>query len=165
MKAAKAAKMATDNVNAAELGRILGISRASIANLATDGILPRASRGEFNLPAAVQAYLRHKLVKAGDADVAGKSLVSERSRLARLKADACEREAKLESGELVPSADIDAAWLAVAGVIRSRILLVPTRAAPRVVGMTVAAEIKALLQKELHAALANIAQTPTVRPS
>ena len=30
------------SVNAAVLGRVLGISRASIANLATDGILPRA---------------------------------------------------------------------------------------------------------------------------
>ena len=43
------------SVNAAVLGRVFGISRASIANLATDGILPRADRGLFNLPACVQA--------------------------------------------------------------------------------------------------------------
>jgi hypothetical protein len=41
-------------VNAAFLGRVLGISRASIANLATDGILPRADRGLFDLPACAR---------------------------------------------------------------------------------------------------------------
>ena len=79
-----------ETVNAAVLGRVLGISRASVANLATDGILPRADRGLFNLPACVQAYLRHKLVKAKASDVTVHSLMAERSRLTKIKADAAE---------------------------------------------------------------------------
>ena len=51
-----------------DLGLVLGISRSRVANLAADGVLPRAGRGLFDLPACVQAYLKHKLVlaKAGD---------------------------------------------------------------------------------------------------
>ena len=114
-----------ESVNAAVLGRVLGISRASIANLATDGILPRADRGLFNLPACVQAYLRHKLVKAKASDVTVHSLVAERSRLTKIKADAAEVEARKLAGELVPAADIETAWLAVAGAVRSRLLAIP----------------------------------------
>ena len=83
----------------------------SIANLATDRILPRADRGLFNLPACVQAYLRHKLVKAKAGDVTAHSLMAERSRLTKIKADAAEVEARKLAGELVPAADIEAAWL------------------------------------------------------
>ena len=144
-------------VNAADLGRVLGISRATIANLATDGVLPRADRGLFNLSACVQAYIRHKLVSAGAADVATKSLVAERSRLAKLRADAAERDARVEAGELVDVADIEAAWLNVVSVARSRVLLIPTKVAPRIITLKTAAEAKALLQKEINVALAGIA--------
>jgi phage terminase Nu1 subunit (DNA packaging protein) len=138
---------------------VLGISRASIANLATDGVLPRADRGLFNLPACVQAYIRHKLLQAGAADVGTKSLVTERSRLARLKADKAEREDQIESGELVPAHEIAAAWLTVVNTARTRLLLIPTKIAPRVVTGT-AIEAERLMRKEFDAALTEIAATP-----
>ena len=150
-----------ESVNAAVLGRVLGISRASIANLATDGILPRADRGLFNLPACVQAYLRHKLVKAKASDVTVHSLVAERSRLTKIKADAAEVEARKLAGELVPAADIETAWLSVAGAVRSGCCRYP-RTAPRIVALKTPAEAQALLRKEINAALAAIAATPAI---
>ena len=48
-------------VNAATIGLVLGISRSRVHHLAADGVLPRAGRGLFDLPACVQAYLRHKV--------------------------------------------------------------------------------------------------------
>ena len=151
-----------ESVNAAVLGRVLGISRASIANLATDGILPRADRGLFNLPACVQAYLRHKLVKAKASDVTVHSLMAERSRLTKIKADAAEVEARKLAGELVPAADIEAAWLAVAGTVRTRLLLIPAKTAPRIVALKTPAEAQALLRKEINAALTAIAAMPAI---
>jgi phage terminase Nu1 subunit (DNA packaging protein) len=155
----KSQSVADAVVNAAVLGRVLGISRAKVSNLATDGVLPRADRGLFNLAAAVQAYIRHKRVLAGTEDVATKSLISERSRLARLKADRAEREDKMESRELIPAEEVDAAWLTVVNIARTRILLVPRKIAPRVVTGT-AVEAERLMQRELNAALAEIAATP-----
>jgi phage terminase Nu1 subunit (DNA packaging protein) len=163
MKSAKLkAKSAADAVNAAELGRVLGISRASIANLATDRVLPRASRGEFGLAACVQAYIRHKLLQAGAADVGTKTLVAERSRLAKFKADQAERESLVETGELVNVNDVDVAWQTVVRTIRSRLLLIPTKVAPRAASLTTAIEVQTLLQKELNAALAGIAAAPAL---
>ena len=146
-------------VNAAVLGQIIGISRASIANLATDGVLPRANRGEFNLAACVQAYIQHKRVTAGGDDVA--NLTVERSRLARAKADKAERDARVEAGDLIPASDIDAAWIATAGNIRTRILAVPKKIAPRVIVCKTATEAEQMMQKELHAALTALAKTPS----
>ena len=65
------------------------------------------------------------MAKAGDVTV--HSLVAERSRLTKIKADAAEVEARKLAGELVPAADIEAAWLAVAGAVRSRLLAIPTQ--------------------------------------
>lgn len=151
-----------DIVNAAFLGRVLGISRASIANLATDKILPRADRGLYDLPACVQAYIRHKLLQAGSADIGTKTLVSQRSRLATLKADQAEREAGIASGDLVPAGAIAAAWLAVTSIARMRILSVAKKIAPRVIVLKTATEAESLIQKEINAALASLAETPTV---
>jgi phage terminase Nu1 subunit (DNA packaging protein) len=150
-----------ESVNAAVLGRVFGISRASIANLATDGVLPRADRGLFNLPACVQAYLRHKLVKAKASEVTVHNLVAERTRLTKIKADAAEVEARKLAGELVPAADIEIAWLSVAGAVRSKLLLLPTKVAPRIVALKTPAQAQALLRKEINAALTAIS-TPAI---
>jgi phage terminase Nu1 subunit (DNA packaging protein) len=144
-------------VDAATVGKICGVSRQRILNLVADGVLPRADRGRFDLPSTVQAFFKHKYEQGRDATDA-KSLTSERSRLARLKADRAEREDKMESGELVPAGEIESAWLAIANTVRTRILLVPTKIAPRVVTGTVV-EAERLMQKELNAALTELAAT------
>ena len=113
-------------------------------------------------PACVQAYLRHKVAKTKAGDGTVQSLVAERSRLTKIKADGAELEARKLAGELVPAADIEAAWLAVAGTVRTRLLLIPAKTAPRIVALKTAAEAQALLRKEINAALSAIATTPAI---
>ena len=148
-------------VNAATLGLVLGISRSRVVNLAADGVLPRAGRGLFDLPACVQSYVKHKLSLAKAGDGTALSLVAERSRLTKIKADNAELEVRRLAGELVPAADIEAAWLAVAGIVRSRLLLIPSKTAARV-ALKTPGEAQALLRKELNAALTAIATTPAI---
>ena len=145
-------------VNAATLGLVLGISRSRVVNLAADGVLPRAGRGLFDLPACVQSYVKHKLSLAKAGDGTALSLVAERSRLTKIKADNAELEIRKLAGELVPAADIEAAWLAVAGIL----LLIPSKTAARVVALKTPGEAQALLRKELNAALTAIATTPAI---
>ena len=116
-------------------GLVLGISRSRVVNLAADGVLPRAGRGLFDLPACVQSYVMHKLSLAKAGDGTALSLVAERSRLTKIKADAAEVEARKLAGELVPAADIEAAWLAVAGTVRYAAVLIPAKTAPRIVAL------------------------------
>lgn len=145
----------TGHVNAAEMGRILGISRGTVSNLTTDGILPRADRGKYDVAETVQAYLKHKLARATAGDETTQNLTAERGRLAKLKADAAEREAMVQAGEFLRADDVRKAWLGIVVAIRSRMLLIPSRVAPRIVTKA-PAEAQALLQKEIHAALAEL---------
>jgi phage terminase Nu1 subunit (DNA packaging protein) len=144
--------------DAATVGQICGVSRQRINNLVADGVLPRADRGRFDLPSTVQAFFKNKYEKS-QGNVDAKSLTSERSRLARLKADRAEREDRMESGELVPAGEIESAWLSIVNTARTRVLLVPRKIAPRVVTGT-AIEAERLMMKELSDALKEIAATP-----
>ena len=141
-------------VNATTLALVLGISRASVSRLNVEGVLPRAGKGSFDLPACVQAYFRHKAILAQAGDVTVRSLAAERSRLTKIKADAAEMESRKLAGELVPADRIEAAWLSVAGAVRSKLLLLPTKVAPRIVALKTPAEAQALLRGEINAALA-----------
>ena len=151
-----------DAVKVATIATVLGISNARVQQLAADGVLPRAGVGLYDIPACVQAFVRHKLVKAKASDVTVHSLMAERSRLTKIKADAAEVEARKLAGELVPAADIETAWLAVAGAVRSRLLAIPSRTAPRIVALKTPAEAQALLRKEINAALTAIVATPAI---
>ena len=151
-----------DAVKVATIATVLGISNARVQQLAADGVLPRAGVGLYDIPACVQAFVRHKLVKAKASDVTVHSLMAERSRLTKIKADAAEVEARKLAGELVPAADIEAAWLAVAGTVRTRLLLIPAKTAPRIVALKTPVEAQALLRNEINAALTAIAATPAI---
>jgi len=148
-------------VDAVTIAKICGVGRQRICNLASDGVLLRADRGRFDIPSTVQAFFKHKFEKAMASDDSTKSLTSERSRLVKLKADKAERETKVEAGELVPAADVEAAWLAVVDTARTRMRLIPKKIAPRAATGT-AIEAERLMQKEIDAALSELATTPVI---
>ena len=153
-------KPVLDPVNAATLGRCWAIARLDRESCRRTACC-RKRRGACTIcRAACRAYLKHKMMAAGAGDLATQSLVAERSRLARFKADAAEREAKIEAGELVDVADVEIAWQAVAHAAYSRLLVIPTKIGPRIITLKSASEASALLQKELHAALNGLASTP-----
>ena len=150
-------------VNAATLAKILGVSRSTVANLATDGKLPRRVDRLFDVATCVQAYLLHRLEQArasGDG-AAVQSLMGERARLARLKADQVERAARMEAGSVVEAADVERTWIALAMAVRTRLLLIPSKIASRVTGKP-PAEVQSLLRAEIHAALAELAATTSI---
>ena len=149
-------------VNAATLALVLGISRAGVSRLNVEGVLPRAGKGLFDLPACVQAYLKHKVAVTMAGAGATQSLVAERSRLTKIKADAAEVEARKLAGELVPAADIETAWLSGGRCSTFAAAGDTDKAAPRIVALKTPAEAQALLRKEINAALAAIAATPAI---
>ena len=130
--------------------------------MAGQQVLPRAGKGLFDLPACMQAYVKHKVAVTMASAGPTQSLVAERSRLTKIKADNAELEIRRLAGELVPAVDIEAAWLAVAGIVRFRLLLIPSKTAARVVALKTPGEAQALLRKELNAALSAIATTPAI---
>ena len=86
----------------------------------------------------------------------GDSLSKERARLAGEQADRAARENKLASAQVIDRHDVITVWAAAFGTIRSRLLGIPTRVAPLVVGLPVN-EVRAKMVEEVEAALEDLA--------
>jgi len=132
----------------------LDISTTSLRRLIEARVIDDAEPGEMDLDAARVSYIRH--LRAGAAGRGGDSLSRERARLAGEQADRAARENKLASAQVIERADVLAVLTAGFSAVRSRMLGIPTRAAPLLVGLSVN-EMRAKLVEEVEEALDSLA--------
>lgn len=127
-----------DLINTPELAALLGVSTTRLRQLVLDGVLTRTARGQFALPAATQAYCQHMrdrvLGRSGPDPLSGE--VSEQERLVRAKADLAEFELKKKRGDVVDAESVAQWWDSIIFAAKTRLLGVPSRAAPLVFGVT-----------------------------
>jgi phage terminase Nu1 subunit (DNA packaging protein) len=140
----------------ADLAQLLGLTERAITKLATKRIFRRVTEGVFDLPDSVQAYLAYREgVVAdqhgqGDFGRARAALFLERSRLTRLRREEVE-------GTLVPVAQFVAGWSQVCAVFRNKMLAIPSKLAPRLIGLKVAGDGEVLVRREIYEALEALA--------
>ena len=132
----------------------LDISTSSLRALIETKVVDDAKPGELDIDAARINYIRH--LRAQASGRGGDSLSRGRARLASEQADRAARENKLASAEVIERQDVLTVMTAAFSAIRSRLLGIPTRAAPLVVGMPVN-EVRAKLVEEVEAALEGLA--------
>ena len=141
-------------VGRATVAAHLDISAVTLRRLVEIKVVDDAEPGEMDLDAARINYIRH--LRAGASGRGGDSLSRERARLASEQADRAARENKLASAEVIERQDVLAILTAGFSAARSRLLGIPTRAAPLVVGLPVN-EVRAKLVEEVEAALEDLA--------
>ena len=132
----------------------LDISVQALRGLIERKVVDDAKPGEMDIDAARIGYIRH--LRSQAAGRGGDSLSRERARLASEQADRAARENKLASAQVIERADVLAVLTAGFSAVRSRMLGIPTRAAPLVVGLPVN-EVRAKLVEEVEAALEGLA--------
>ena len=132
----------------------LDISTSSLRALIETKVVDDAEPGRLDIDAARVNYIRH--LRAQASGRGGDSLSRERARLAGEQADRAARENKLASAEVIERRDVLTTMTAVFGAVRSRLLGIPTRAAPLVVGLPVN-EVRAKLVEEVEAACEDLA--------
>ena len=132
----------------------LDLSTVAIRRLVEMKVVDDAEPGEMDLDAARINYIRH--LRAGASGRGGDSLSRERARLASEQADRAARENKLASAEVIERRDVIAIMTAAFSAARSRLLGIPTRTAPLVVGLPVN-EVRAKLRSEIEEALEGLA--------
>ena len=132
----------------------LDISTSWLKGLIERKIVDDAEPGQMDMDAARVAYLRYLRSQASGRG--GDNLSKERARLASEQADRAARENRLASGEVIPRQDVVRVLTAAFSACRSRLLGIPTRAAPLVVGLPVN-EVRAKLVEEVEAALEDLA--------
>lgn len=143
-------------VTAAHLGGVVGITDRAVRALATKGVVPRLPDGRYPIRASIRAYCTWmREAAAGRGQMGPKSsLTAERLRLVREQADRAELQNRALRGELVPAAEVEAEWAAIATALRARLLAMPARVHQRLPHLTVA-EVAAL-DREVRDALTEL---------
>lgn len=148
------------------MARILGVSNVWLGKLSKQGALPDpVARGTWDVIATVQAYLRYReeLLTSAGREVAS-DVKSEELRLTKARREKTEAERDAQAmknaamrGELLPRDAVTLAGQAVMALVRARLLAIPTRAAPRLLGVGSLPAVKDILAESVHDALAELA--------
>ena len=142
---------------------MLKLTERRVQQLAAAGVLPKATRGRYDLIECVGAYILYlrdenenlKRLKPGGVT----ALEEERARLTAARAGLAELDERERQGELVPAAQIERFLSAVFSRVRQGILSLPSRVAPRAFDAKTIPECERLILEACTEALTEISET------
>lgn len=140
--------LATLEVTDAQLAALAGVSTRRIRQLAEAGRLTRVGRNRYELGEAFAALVEE--MSGGDK---ASELTAERVRKLRAEATMAELQLAKERGEVAPLAECEKAWEQFCVILRTNLLLIPTRIAQSLIGETDERRLKAVLREEITLAL------------
>src|SRR4029077_15703769 len=142
------------------VARLLELSERQIQSLASRGVIPRASHGQYDLLGCVQAYIRHlRGVAAGRGTQGGSKLdiVEERARLASEQADFQAMKNSQLRGDLLPRVDVENVYVTLHSSVQRRLLGVPRVVAALVAIESEARACESIVREHIEEALEDLA--------
>jgi phage terminase Nu1 subunit (DNA packaging protein) len=131
----------------------LDLTHGRISQLHSDGILPVGGSLDECRVAYIR-WLRSRAPKGGGSP----DLNAERARLAAAQAGKTELDLAERRGELLDVDVVASLWARLVTEAKTRVLSLPNKIAPRLIGCT-RESARALLEMELHAALRGISES------
>ena len=121
---------------------------------------PKDGSGQYP-PEAFGTWIKARVQRMTAIDGTGEilDLNAERARHSKQQADRLEMENAVRRGELMDTGVVAAAWEKIAMSAKTKLLAVPSKAAPLLAGKTIA-EIKDILESHVHECAAAIAGDP-----
>ena len=145
----------------ATVAKLLLLTERRVQQLTKDGVLPRAERGRYELAPVVQSYvgyLRDRALPGAD-EAASDAFHRARARRMTAEANLSEMRDAEARGELIPAADVRAVLSSMIVRVRAKLLSIPPRLAPRVVGCTSLTDAEEAIRQGVHDALDELAGT------
>lgn len=139
------------------IAQLCSIDQRRIQQLAKDGVMIKGDRGRYHLARSVHGYIKFLQSRLREGETGG--LGEHRKRLTSARADLAEMERQRVAGLLLPSDQVDEMWSRIVAVVKTRILAIPAKMAPRLLVLKRATEIEDALEKEVRDALEEIAST------
>ena len=157
--------MASNTQPIAVIARLLDLTERRVQQLAREGVIPPAARsgadrGRYDLVGAVRGYVHYLREQAARSQSGAADFGAERARLVKAKADLAEMDAGARRSDLLPAADVEAAWIAVLERLRARLLVLPDRLAPLVHEETTIAGARASIREAIAEALTELSSLP-----
>lgn len=142
-------------IQTGELAAIVGKSSRWIRQITSEGVLKQVERGKYILGEAIQAYIEH--AQGGKEEDNKPRLVDHKTEHERIKTEKAALELAQMRGELHAAADVEEVMSDMLTAFRQKILAIPTKLAPQLAGIDDINVIKGRLTKDLHEALAQLA--------
>lgn len=143
-------------VGTSEFAAVVGKSPQWIRQLTRENVLAQVSRGKYNLAESIQSYIDFAAGSAGQSDK-DLNLNKEKALLTRAKRIMAEKELKTMDGELHRSEDVEKVMTKMLMNARSRLLAIPSKAAPLVIGNDEIGHVQEIIKKEVYEALNELA--------
>jgi|TARA_R110002167_G_C12320755_1_gene619115 phage terminase Nu1 subunit (DNA packaging protein) len=128
------------------ISKLLLLTERRVQQLVKEGIIPKTERNRYELAPAVQGYIRFLQERMVGNTAAPIDYQNEKSRLVRIQADKAQIELDHMNEALIETSEVAKEWEAILGDMKSKILSVPTKAAPLVRDETSTSVIMEILQ-------------------
>jgi phage terminase Nu1 subunit (DNA packaging protein) len=150
----------------AECARRIDVSERRFRELVDEGVIDRADKANYDADAVVIRYIRHlREVAAGRGGGESQAIkADEDARLARARADKAEMELAEARGQLIPADQIGDAVNSAVQIMRTRVLAIPTKAAPLVGAKDIPAAEK-VIRDQVFEALSELSKVSVVAGS
>ena len=140
------------------IARLLDLSERRVQQLSREGVIPKAERGQYDLIGSVRGYVRYLRDQALKAQAGAPDYAAERARFIRARADLAEMEAEEKRRSLIAAEEIEAAWIAVLALLRTRLLALPDRLAPQAFEQSTVGDTRNLIRTAIREVLDDLAQ-------
>jgi phage terminase Nu1 subunit (DNA packaging protein) len=140
------------------IARLLDLSERRVQQLSREGVIPKAERGQYDLIGSVRGYVRYLRDQALKAQAGAPDYAAERARFIRARADLAEMEVEEKRRSLIAAEQIEAAWIAVLALLRTRLLALPDRLAPQAFEQSTVGDTRNLIRAAIREVLDDLAQ-------
>ncbi|MGF7210093.1 phage terminase Nu1 subunit (DNA packaging protein) [Skermanella aerolata] len=144
-------------VSNAELCALLGVTRNTVKEYVKLGLFSPLRYGVYDAAIAVPAVCAH-LRKTSSGVPTSAETDADRARIIKAKAEMAEMELARQKGELWRKDHVIYVFGGQMTLTRARLLSIPTRVAPQLLGCQTVAEIAAKVQNEVHDALNELSE-------
>jgi phage terminase Nu1 subunit (DNA packaging protein) len=150
------AKSIIDEVTTAQLAKIIGKTTRWVNELTRNKVFVQSARGKYLLAESVQRYIQHLQERAereSEVDYHKEKAIHERAKRQRAELDLA-----LMRGEMHKSEDVELVLNDMIAAFRSKMLALPSKIAPQLVGRTEIPVILDMLTREVTEALSELSE-------
>ena len=140
------------------IAKLLDLSERRVQQLSREGVIPKATRGQYELIGSVRGYVRYLRDQAVKAQAGAPDYAVERARFIRARADLAEMEAQEKRGSVIAAGDVEDAWIAVLTLLKTRLLALPDQLAPVAFDQPTVGDTRNLIRRSMREVLDDLAE-------
>lgn len=143
------------------LGQVIGVSERQVRNLSSEGKILKTPSGSYELVPALRFYIQNlkrdsEATKSEIKDT--ENYNKEKTLHERAKRQKAELQLGQMRGELHKSEVVEVVMTDMLSTIRSKLLAIPVKMAPILIGRDNISEIQEILESEIYEALKNLSE-------